>query len=137
MNTRQAIFKKIESIYGNTVMLATTGLFLWVVFQFCCLTAGDVAVHLGVLNGQWQRNLAIHCTDQIPKCQSVSFEQQYLTTQHAGPRWQWVGARLDITVVCPGGTGEPIRQALVEYMGTWTADRVNLHFVDSKGQKWS
>jgi hypothetical protein len=137
MNTRKAIFKQIADVYENTVMICTTALLYWGVFQFACLTLGDVCVHLAVLGQSWQSNMATYCVEQIPKCQKVSFNQQYLTTQHAGPRWQWVGARLDITIVCPGGTSESLRQALVEYMGPWTADRVSLHFVDSKGQKWA
>lgn len=137
MNTRKAIFKKIEYVYENIVTFSTSALLFWAVFQFGCLSLGDAVVHLVVLGDPWQSNMATFCVEQVPKCQKVSFSQQFVTTRHAGPRWQWAGARLDITIVCPGGTGESVRQALVEYMGTWTADRVSLHFIDSKGQKWS
>lgn len=137
MKTRQSIYRQIEDLWQNAVSLTTSALILWTLIQICCLTLGDVVVHLAVLHGAWQRDLAEHCVQHVSKCQSVRFDQQYLTTQHGGPKWQWVGARLDVMVVCPGGTGESIRQVLVEHMGEWTAGRVSMRFVDSKGQQWS
>lgn len=137
MKTHEVIYRKIEDLWQNAVGYTTSALVLWTLFQICCMTLGDVAVHLAVVNGAWQRNLAEHCVQHVPKCQSVSFNQQYLTTQHGGPKWQWVGARLDVSVVCPSGTQETIRQALVEYVGEWAAGRIQLRFVDARGQQWS
>jgi hypothetical protein len=137
MKTRETIYRQIEGLWENAVALSTSALVLWTLFQICCLTLGDIAVHLALLNGAWQRDIAEHCVQHVSKCQRVSFNQQYLTTQHGGPTWQWVGARLDVSIVCPGGTDESIRQALVDYMGDWTAGRISLRFVDSRGQQWS
>jgi hypothetical protein len=137
MKTQSSRYKLIENLWDNAINWTTSALILWTLIQVCCLTLGDVAVHLAVLNGSWQRDLAEHCVQHVPKCQTVNFHQQYLATQHGGPKWQWVGARLDVTVVCPGGSGESIRQGLTHYMGEWAAGRINLRFVDSRGQQWS
>jgi hypothetical protein len=136
MTTRASIYQRIERVLDQVITAGSLALALWTLIQIGCLMLGDLAVHLAVLNGAWQRDIAEHCVQQVPKCQSVSFRQQYLTTQHGGHSWQWVGSRLDITVVCSVGAPDSIRHALVDYMGDWSAARVHLHFVDSKGQTW-
>lgn len=135
MKTRERIFNSIEAVWENSALVFILVVAAWTLFQICWMWIGNIAIHLAVFNDGWKQETASHCVQHIAGCQRVDFAHRYWTTAHGGPKWQWIGARLDMQVVAKPGTAGVVEQELVQHIGRWSADHLSLQITDAKGQK--
>jgi hypothetical protein len=127
MMSKDSIYTKIETAWTNTTLFIIAAVVLFGVVRFCYFGLGDLALHLGVFNEPWKQEISRYCVQQIPGCLQVSFDERPQNTQTSRSTWYPTLARQDVSVTAKAGAEQSVRQALVQHVGPWMADHMEVY----------